>query len=176
MRACCGTALILAMGMVAALSSAGEPATADSAATNVAADAQPEYTTEEIRGRIVWVDDVLARRWGVEVDEDARHTLLALETVGDPPELHPIIKDIRGRMFHADPSLLERMWSLEVRRHPGSPLVQVLRTYTIADGEKFEFDYWCDICAIPMYELKPCECCQGPIRIRERSVGPSEAD
>jgi hypothetical protein len=27
-------------------------------------------------------------------------------------------------------------------------------------------DYWCDICSIPMYEIQPCECCQGDIRLR----------
>ena len=27
-------------------------------------------------------------------------------------------------------------------------------------------DYWCDICSIPMYEIKPCDCCQGEIRLR----------
>ena len=33
------------------------------------------------------------------------------------------------------------------------------------------FDYWCDICSIPMYEIKRCECCQGPIRMRFQPRG-----
>ena len=37
------------------------------------------------------------------------------------------------------------------------------------DG-KFELDYWCDICAIGMYESGPCDCCQEPNRLRERRV------
>ena len=41
---------------------------------------------------------------------------------------------------------------------------------TLHDGKKYELDYWCDICAIPMYELKECECCQGPIRFRFRET------
>ena len=59
---------------------------------------------------------------------------------------------------------------LRVRRFVGSPMIQAIRVYSLSDGEKFELDYWCDICAIPMYQLKPCECCQGPIRIRRRLV------
>jgi hypothetical protein len=80
------------------------------------------------------------------------------------------LKDARGRGFHLDPRLLKFDYELEVRRFPGSPVVQVIRVCTLHDGKKYEFDYWCDICAIPMYELKECECCQGPIRFRERLV------
>ncbi|MCA9044880.1 MAG: hypothetical protein KDA69_11205, partial [Planctomycetaceae bacterium] len=36
------------------------------------------------------------------------------------------------------------------------------------DGTRQEMDYWCDICSIPMYEIKECECCQGPIEFRLR--------
>ena len=35
---------------------------------------------------------------------------------------------------------------------------------------RLELDYWCDICAIAMYELKECECCQGPIELRRRKT------
>jgi len=62
-------------------------------------------------------------------------------------------------------------WELLVRQFPGSPAVQVVRAYVWRDGKKYECDYWCDICAIPMYELKECECCQGPIRFRFRETG-----
>ena len=34
------------------------------------------------------------------------------------------------------------------------------------DGVRQYTDYWCDVCSIPMYEIKPCECCQGDIRLR----------
>ena len=27
-------------------------------------------------------------------------------------------------------------------------------------------DYWCEICSIPMYEIKPCDCCQAEIDLR----------
>ena len=50
--------------------------------------------------------------------------------------------------------------------------------FTIAREDKRQkitvrqyFDYWCDICSIPMYEIKRCECCQGPIRMRFQPRG-----
>jgi hypothetical protein len=45
----------------------------------------------------------------------------------------------------------------------------VLSIYTFDDrGNRQITDYWCDVCSIPMYEIKDCECCQGPTRLRFR--------
>ena len=35
-------------------------------------------------------------------------------------------------------------------------------------GRRQEMDYWCEICSIPMYEIKACECCQADIDLRLR--------
>lgn len=140
------------------------------AATACAADEPaPNYETLSLRGKIVWLSETLARRYGIAVDPDAARHVIALETTDN--RLVPIVKDFRGRGFHLDPKLHRFDWELLVRQYPGSPFVQVVRTYAWRDGKKFEFDYWCDICAIPMYELKECECCQGPIRFRFRETG-----
>jgi hypothetical protein len=129
-------------------------------------------TNATVRGRIVWLAEALHRRWGVEIDADAAHAQIALETKSG--ELLAIVKDKRGRGFYVDPQLLKFDYELVVRRFPGTADVQVIRVYTIRKGKKYELDYWCDICAIPMYELKACECCQGPTRLRERLVGPAD--
>jgi hypothetical protein len=62
------------------------------------------------------------------------------------------------------------------------PWVQVLSIYAFDEqGVRSIVDYWCDICAIPMFEIKDCECCQGPTRLRLRpqelpkDVAPAEA-
>ena len=59
---------------------------------------------------------------------------------------------------------------LLVRHYEGVPLVQIIRVYEVADDGKYELDYWCELCAIAMYELKACDCCQGPIELRRREV------
>ncbi len=59
---------------------------------------------------------------------------------------------------------------LLVRRYAKVPLIQVIRIRRPTEKGLVEVDYWCDICAIPMYILKPCECCQGETRLRERPV------
>ena len=56
-------------------------------------------------------------------------------------------------------------------------MIQVIRVLAASADGLYEIDYWCDICAIPMYILKDCECCQGPTRLREQLVetGPAES-
>lgn len=132
------------------------------------ADAKAAYETVSIRGRIVWFGEATKQQLGIDVDADALKSTVALQTAEG--RLIPIIKELRGRGFHIDPKLRDFEWELLVRRYPQSPAVQIVRTYVWRDGKKFEFDYWCDICAIPMYELKDCECCQGPIRFRLRET------
>ena len=130
------------------------------------------YRTERIRGKVVWLAEAIKRLHGVNADPDVAETMVALET--EDGQLIPLLKDARGRGFLMDKRLRDRPMELLVRRYEGLPVVQVITVYTLHDGKKFELDYWCDICAIPMYELKECECCQGPSRLREREVWPAD--
>ena len=55
------------------------------------------YTTETLRGRVVWLAEGLARLYDVRTTQDAQERVLALET--DDGELIPLIEDRRGRSF-----------------------------------------------------------------------------
>ena len=128
-----------------------------------------KYTTETLRGRVVWLEDALARGFDVTTEPDAAETTVVLETA--ERRLWPIVPDTRGRAFAVDERLRGVKLQLLVRRYADAPLVQIIRVFRPkADGIVYEVDYWCDICSIPMYILKPCECCQGPTRLRERAV------
>ena len=50
--------------------------------------------------------------------------------------------------------------------YQGVPLLQVIRLSEVRPDGLYEIDYWCDTCAISMFILKACECCQGPTRLR----------
>lgn len=121
-----------------------------------------------LAGRVVDLAEAMERLHGVPSDHDATGSVFALET--DQGRLHPILKDIRGRAFHKDERLLGKEMVLRVKQFDGTDVVQVMQIYTVKEGKFAEFDYWCDTCAIAMFELKDCECCQGPIRFRERPV------
>lgn len=131
---------------------------------------QATYSTESLRGKVVWLAEALERLHGIKTDADAAQAYCALETADG--RLYPLVKDARGRGFWLDERIRDIPVELLVRRFDTAPVVQVIRVYTLKDDGKYELDYWCDICAIPMFELKVCECCQGPIRIREQKVAP----
>jgi len=150
--------------LVAWLAVASSTARSDETLTN--SDRQPAYVTETLHGRLVWLGEALDRRFGIESDADAAQTQIALETsAGD---LVPLVKDFRTRGFWLDERLRASEVEMVVRRYEKLPAVQMVRWYVVRKGRKYELDYWCDICAIPMYELKTCDCCQGEIRLRER--------
>ena len=141
---------------------AAEPPVDQSPATKA------DFTTATLRGRVVWMADAMARRHGVKSVAEASDRILALETKDG--ELLPILEDVRGRAFRVDPRLMKLDVELLVRQHRGSPMLQVIGVSAIEKDGKFEIDYWCEICAIAMYELKPCDCCQGETELRRRAV------
>jgi hypothetical protein len=127
-----------------------------------------EYTTERLRGKVVWLDEALKRLYNITSEPDAEKTQVVLEMADGT--LWPLVPDTRGRSFVVDERLRNVDLELLVRRYAKAPLIQVIRVLKPTPEGLLEVDYWCDICAIPMYILKPCECCQGETRLRERPL------
>ena len=66
-----------------------------------------------------------------------------------------------------DERLRDRRVDLVGTRKKAAPYLQVLMIFVFDDsGTRQYMDYWCDVCSIPMYEIKPCDCCQAEIRFR----------
>ncbi|MEC9004059.1 MAG: hypothetical protein VX644_11845 [Planctomycetota bacterium] len=147
------------------------PPVARSASEPARAKADP-YKMRHLRGRVVWLHEVLKRRYGIGTVPEAAQRILALET--PQGQLFPIVEDIRGRAFRKDSRLRQLDCELLVRQLKDSSLIQIIRVYAHEKGKKVEVDYWCEICAIAMYELKPCDCCQGAIDLRKRPVADSQ--
>ena len=115
------------------------------------------------RGRVVMLADAL-KKHEIRVSEEMQTHVVLQTADGD---LIPILADWRGRALYQDKRLRDREVELVAFRRPSIPYLQVLMIFTFDDqGERQYTDYWCDVCSIPMYEIKPCECCQGEIRLR----------
>ena len=146
--------------------SADPPTKSQPAATQAAGLAggtESEIVKELFSGKVVLLVEALKRR-GIKANAEMKDQVV-LEA--DNGELWPLVSDWRGRAFFQDERLRDRKVELVVRRHPGVPYVQVLMVFTFNEqGEREYTDYWCDICSIPMYEIKACDCCQAPIRLR----------
>lgn len=127
-----------------------------------------KFVTKPIRGRVVWLAEALSRLHGIRSVAEAADRTLALETPDG--ELHILAEDTRGRAFRRDARLRRINVELLVRQYRGSPAVQVVRAFELTKDGKLELDYWCEICSIAMFELKECDCCQGPIELRRRAA------
>lgn len=128
----------------------------------------PQYNTELVRGRAVWLSEGLENEFGIStVPEVAENTLALLTPTG---ELIPIVENLRGRALRKDKRLREMDLAILARRYQRHPFIQILTLYEVDGEERFEVDYWCDVCAIVMYETGPCSCCQDDNRLRKRPV------
>lgn len=131
-------------------------------------DAQPRFELVTVRGRVVFFGEAFQRLHGIKTVDEASERTLALETPSG--ELLPMVEDVRGRGFRNDPRLRSYDVELLARRYRGSPALQILKVWSLEKSGRYELDYWCDVCAIAMFELKPCECCQGETEFRRRRV------
>lgn len=139
-------------------------ATAREVAPSTSAAREAEPRKELLTGRVVLLADAFQTRKIKSYPEEIRGQIVLETSRG---ELFPIVPDWRGRAFFQDSRLRDRKVTLLVHRRESLSYLQVLSIFTYdADDRPQLTDYWCDICAIPMYEIKKCECCQGPTRLR----------
>jgi hypothetical protein len=77
-------------------------------------------------------------------------------------------------MFFTDKRLLNRPMQLQGRVVPGTPLLQLTQVQSLKDGKLHDVYYWCDVCAIRRSSLEKtgiCECCGGPMELKEVPAG-----
>ncbi len=130
------------------------------------AGAPDEPVKSVVSGKVTPLVEALKRRGIKTYSEEIKDQVVLVTRSG---EILPIVPDWRGRAFYQDERLRNRPVDLVVNRRKGVPWLQVLSIYLFDENEvRGIMDYWCDICAIPMYEIKECECCQGPTRLRLR--------
>lgn len=169
--------LVCAIGLIAGGESRTAPGTKGgkppAAVPGASTPGRRAYKTEKLRGRVVWLETALADGFGVSTELEAAETTVVVETADG--KLWPVIPDTRGRAFAVDARLRDTQLELLVRRYDDAPMIQVIRVFRPKADGLYEIDYWCDVCAIPMVILKPCECCQGPTRLRERPVAGGSA-
>jgi hypothetical protein len=139
----------------------------DSKKTSDDAGGAPDEPVKSIvSGKVIPLVEALKQRGIKTYTEEIKDQVVLVTRTG---EILPIVPDWRGRAFYQDEHLRNRPVDLVVNRHKGVPWLQVLSIYVFDENDvRSIMDYWCDICAIPMYEIKECECCQGPTRLRLR--------
>lgn len=124
----------------------------------------PGPSPEFFKGKVVPLAEVL-KKAGVRLDADAAPHWLAL--VGDDGKVLPLIKDDGARLFFKDARLLHRPMRLTGHLLADGRLLQVVQVHSYHHGKLHEVYYWCDICAIKRFEKQICDCCGGPMELKE---------
>src|SRR6266545_2787213 len=94
----------------------------------------------------------------------------ALALVGDDGKVYPLVKDDGARMFWKDERLLNRPMRLTGRVVPEVGMFQVIGVQSVVKGQLCDVYYWCDICSIRRSEKNKCDCCGGPLELREEPI------
>jgi hypothetical protein len=126
----------------------------------------PEGKNELYKGKVVPLAALLDKQ-GVKLDADAAPQWLAIVT--DDGKTYPLVKDDGSRMFFKDERLLKRPMQLTGRLLAGN-MLQVVNVHSIVKRELNDVYYWCDICAIRRNEKKVCDCCGGPMELKEEPI------
>jgi hypothetical protein len=125
---------------------------------------KPTVKQETITGKVVPLADVLGKE-GVKLDAEAAPHWLALVT--DAGKVHPLVKDDGSRLFFNDKALLNRPMQVSGRFVAGGSLLQVSVVNSLHKGKPYEVYYWCEVCAIRRAAKNTCECCGGPMELKE---------
>jgi hypothetical protein len=152
-----GLGLAVALGLAPVL--LGQPETGP-------AKKAPEKT-QTFTGNIVPLGDRL-EKFGARLDPEAASHWLALVTKDG--KVYPLIEDDGARLFFQDKSLRNRPMRLTGRLFADTHLLQVLSVNSIRQGKLYDVYYWCDICSIRRRAPGKCECCGGPMQLREEPV------
>jgi hypothetical protein len=123
--------------------------------------------TEYFTGNVVPLRDLL-EKIGSRLDPDAAPHWLALVTKDG--KVFPLIRDDGAQMFYKDVSLQKRPMRLTGKLFADTHLLQVLSVNSLRNGKLHEVYYWCDICSIRRTAPGKCECCGGPMMLREEPV------
>jgi hypothetical protein len=127
----------------------------------------PPARTTDFDGKVVPLATVL-KKLGARLDEDAGSLALAFVTSDD--KVYPLVKDDGSRMFFKDERLLNRRMRLTGRVLPEVGMFQVVDVHSYLNGQLHEVYYWCDICSIRRSQKGICDCCNGPLQLREEPV------
>jgi hypothetical protein len=122
---------------------------------------------ERFEGKVVPMAAIL-KEFGSQLDPEAAPHWLAL--VAKDGKVYPLIEDDGSRLFYKDAKLLNRPMRLTGRQFKDTRLLQVVNVHSYVKGKLCDVYYWCDICSIRRSYKKICDCCGGPMVLREVPV------
>jgi len=126
--------------------------------------ADKEVKAVTYKGKVISLADWSAKS-GAKLDDDVAKTTLVFVTEDD--KAYVLLKNSESRLFFSDTALLNRPMQVSAKFLPGSQVLRLLDVQSVKNGKLCEVYYWCTVCSIRRGEKLVCECCGGPMELRE---------
>lgn len=115
-------------------------------------------------GKVVPLADLL-KPADIKLDADAAKHWMALVT--DDGKVYPLIRDDGSKMFFTDPTVRDKKVRITGRLFADTKLLQVINIHSVKNGKLHDIYYWCEVCTIRRNAGGVCECCGGPMELKE---------
>lgn len=114
-----------------------------------------------LRGRVICVDQT-----GEKIECTDENNRYALRT-HEGQDFYFLESDTKSAMFD-DPRVRAR--ELEVTAWLNQEGLEIIKIYSIRDGQLYDIHYFCELCQIKAYVGGPCWCCQKEFELVEEPV------
>lgn len=124
----------------------------------------------DLQGRVVCLSEEMQRLYETELPSKHAHVYGFKTADGG---YYTLIRNRFSEGLFSDETLRKRELILHGRVLPKTQIFEVTGGMReVRNGKLYELYYWCDICSIKSVAPGQCMCCQQPVELREREIGP----
>ncbi len=121
----------------------------------------------ELRGRIVCVPEAMQEKHGAELAAKHEH-IYGLKTAEG--KIHTILRGKYSEAIFLDERVRQKELVLRARVFPEAQAIEVMNLRSVKDGVVHDLHYFCQICTIYLVAPVVCDCCQGPVELKEEPL------
>ena len=124
-------------------------------------------TAFEGRGKLVCLIEEMKEKYKAQASPVHDHlTGFKVEADGKT-RYYTIYRNALSEALFTDKRFQEHELRLTGRVFPSTSILEVSQFQWYQDGKLHDVYYWCDICTIRGYQFTICDCCGGPMELRE---------
>jgi hypothetical protein len=123
----------------------------------------------QVRGRIVCLSEEMHKLYDADLPAGHEH-LYGFKT--EDGVFYTLLRTNMSEALFIDKRLHKKELIIKGRTFPKTHILEAMTLYSIHDGGVHELYYYCETCAIRASAPSECECCQEPVELVEKRIGP----
>jgi hypothetical protein len=121
----------------------------------------------ELRGRVVCLAEEMHKLHQTELSTDHAH-LYGFKT--NDGKSYTLLRTKMSETLFVEQSLRDSELIIKGRVFPGTQILEVVKLFSVHNGEIFDVYYYCVVCAIQSVTPGICVCCQDPVELVEKPL------